>query len=325
MTSSNPTWAVVATVDEHPAVIQTFVAWHLWLGASAVYLYFDRPDDPAADIVAGLGRVDVVRCDAPYWTALCKNRPVRHQIRQVRNANHAFAKTEADWLLHIDADEFLWSDQSVSSQLAALYPWTDGAIVPVAERIHRAVGAPKGFYTGPFRRPEPRPMGAPGLTLRGLTGHAIGKAFSRAGADLSVSVHRPQRGHPPLKMETLRGVTVLHFDGLTRLQWVYKLLRKAHAFANQDGMPPSPHRQMQIDAVLENPAAAYGLYDQLKTLTPQDCADLAAAGLLLDMDFDPAEAVMAAFGNAEVPESDQYDAWLMAQKADAPTLLKLVY
>ena len=85
MTLSEPTWAVVATVDEPLAVVQTFVAWHLSLGAAHVYLYCDRPNDPVQAAVAHLPRVSVVICDDAHWLRIGKSRPRRHQVRQVAN------------------------------------------------------------------------------------------------------------------------------------------------------------------------------------------------------------------------------------------------
>ena len=79
MTLSEPTWAVVATVDEPLAVVQTFVAWHLSLGAAHVYLYCDRPNDPVQAAVAHLPQVSTVICDDVHWLRIGKSRPRRHR------------------------------------------------------------------------------------------------------------------------------------------------------------------------------------------------------------------------------------------------------
>jgi hypothetical protein len=117
MTLSEPTWAVVATVDEPPAVVQAFVAWHLSLGAAHGYLYFDRPDDPVQRAVVHLPQVSAVACDEANWLRIGKSRPRRHQVRQVANARDAYARADADWLVHIDADEFLWSQGPLTDHL----------------------------------------------------------------------------------------------------------------------------------------------------------------------------------------------------------------
>ena len=317
MTTSNPTWAVVATVDEHPALLKTFVAWHLSLGASQVFLYFDRPDDPAADQFDGMSQVNVVRCDEAYWARHSKTRPARHQVRQSRNATRTHRRARVDWLLHIDADEFLWPSKSVPAHLDEVYPWFDGATVPVAERVFVAGETPDHVFTGPFRRPAKGQADPDQITQRGLTGHAIGKAFSRVGRDLSVSIHRPQSKTTDLQIAKLAGIELLHFDGLTRLQWMYKLLRKAEAVANYDGMPPSPHRKLQIDALAEG----LDLHDELKVLEKAEIAALRDAGLILDARFAPQDALAAISANPELLKPDAFDAWLLAQYGDAfPTL-----
>jgi len=319
MTTSKPTWAIVATVDEHPALLRAFVAWHLRLGASAVYLYFDRPDDPAASLFADMSGVKTVLCDQTYWDRHAKGRPVRHQIRQTRNANRAYRRAEADWLLHIDADEFLWPVRSVADHLADVYPWTDAAVVPVAERIYVEGQDRPHVFTGAFRRPEKGVATPDDITARGLTGHAIGKSFARVGKDLSLSIHRPQRKEPAIRIAPLHGLELLHFDGLTRLQWIYKLLRKADAFANGGGMTPSPHRQRQIDHVLGDPKTAFALHDNLKVTTAEQRRVLHEKGLLLDVCFDPSETMT---GTGELLRPAELDAWILDREGDALGLLR---
>ena len=134
MVKNLPTWAVVATVDEPPAVVQAFVAWHLALGASQVFIYCDRPNDPVQSILAHLAQVTVVGCDAAHWLRVGKSRPRRHEVRQVRNARDADARAKTDWILHCDADEFVWAGVSVQSVLAGALDQTDCLVLPVTRR-----------------------------------------------------------------------------------------------------------------------------------------------------------------------------------------------
>jgi hypothetical protein len=282
-------WAVVATVDEPCVLVQCFTAWHLALGAAEVFLYFDRPDDPAADLMESWSNVRVQRCDQAHWGAA---RPIRQEIRQTRNANDAYAQFGGDWLLHCDADEFLCPDHDIPTALASVDPDCDAAIVAVAERMYHGTGA--GIFAGTFRKPFAG-SAARGLTVfggdyaltgRGLTGHALGKVMVRGGRDLGLSIHRP-KPQPNLQMQPLGGVTLLHFDGLTPLQWVVKLYRRA-VEQRHGGMPPSPHRQAQIDAILADPARALALHDRLKRPDPALLANLQRHNLVLNPRFDPA-------------------------------------
>lgn len=289
MSAFGSRWAVVATVDEPPVLVQCFAAWHLALGAAQVFLYFDRPDDPAADLLAQMAGVSVLRCDARYWAGA---RPARHQIRQTRNANHAYARCTADWLLHCDADEFLWPDGDVAAALALCGADCDAASVPVAERVYHGTGG--DIFAGVFRRPFAGPpargaalFGADyALTGRGLTGHAHGKAFARARRDLVLSIHRP-RPRAGLQVQPIAGVALLHFDGLTPLQWVLKLWRKAADHA-RGGIAPSPHRQAQLDALAADHGVGWALHDRLKRADPALLAALRRRDLLLAPPFAPA-------------------------------------
>ena len=189
MNASTPKWSVVATVDEPPALIQSFVAWHLALGASEIWLFFDRADDPAADLIAPLPDVRRVICDDQHWARIGRARPERHQIRQSLNANFAFGQSKTAWMLHCDADEFLLPNGDVGEILSGCAPETDGVVVKVAERIYLDAAQPKTIFSGGFRLPyvAPRKAGAAlfgadfDLTSRGLTGHSLGKSFSRVG------------------------------------------------------------------------------------------------------------------------------------------------
>ncbi len=324
MAGTKQTWAVVATVDEHPDLVRTFVAWHLHLGASEVHLYFDRPDDPAAEMVRALPQVRVCLCDAAHWRRLGKRRPDKHQIRQLHNATDAYAKTRADWLLHCDADEYLWPALPVADHLAEVDQGVEAAVVPVAERCFVSDAGTKTVFDGVFRRPATGKSGKDVLTQRGLTGHAIGKTFTRAGRGCQISIHRPQREVPPVALAPLSGVALLHFDGLTALHWVYKLLRKADAFAHHNGMPPAPQRQRQIEAVLEDPMAGLALYHRLKVLTPAQAKALATQDLLLHVNFDPAAALQAIFGESDLLRPADSDRWLCQQKVDAFPVLGLI-
>ena len=328
MRKDTPTWAVVATVDEPPALVQAFVAWYLSLGAEQVFIYCDRPDDPVQPMLAHLAGVTVVPCDAAHWRHLGKSRPQRHEIRQVRNARDADARAATDWILHCDADEFLWTEQPVADALARLSPETDCLVLPVAERVHRNQAPGASIFAGAFRRPF-RAQGAKGphpfgpeydLTYRGLTGHSQGKAFVRRGRSLLMSIHRPNAPGKDQQIVVERAAVdaleLLHFEGLTPAFWAYKLARMVHALAERDGMPPSPHRRRQADALIAGPEGALTLYQRLKCPDPQTVALLQSHGLWAARRFDPAPVVAQYFpGQPYDPSPEAIDRWLRIHKA----------
>ena len=327
MSQVNPSWAVVATVDEPPALVMAFVAWHLHLGACEVHLYCDNPDHPVRAMVAHLPQVRVTPCDAAHWGKLGKSRPRRHQVRQVRNARDAYGRTSADWLAHIDADEFLWAGRPVAQTLVEAAPGCDGLIVRVAERMHRPQDRGRSVLEGGFRRPfnKPPKMGARifgpdyALTYRGLTGHAQGKCFVPTKSALDLSIHRPSRrdgAEPVFDRADTDDLELLHFDGLTAAFWVYKLSRMQRALEKQDGMPPSAHRRAQADALIADPERGEALYRRLKVADAAMQAKLEDYDLWLAPGFDPSEAIARFFPDASADLSPAaMEHWLQRHKA----------
>ena len=334
MTLSEPTWAVVATVDEPPAVVQAFVAWHLALGASHVFLYCDRPDDPVQEAVAHLSQVSVFACDDAHWLQIGKSRPRRHQVRQVANARDAYARTDVGWLVHIDADEFLCPQTSISHSLSSVAEDVDCLIIPVAERVHLEGAQNLSIFEGAFRRPfvssitKGRAVFGPdyALTYKGLAGHAQGKAFVRTGRAMRLSIHRPKSTDKEREVISARAdcanLELLHFDGLTPLQWTFKLARMAHALAKRGGMPPSPHRRKQANALIAEPDRATELYYRLKGADHAQKALLQKHDLWAAPPFDPAPALAQWFPDNAVDLSPAaIDHWLWRRKVHVLSFL----
>ena len=278
MSMSKPTWDVVVTVDEHPGIVQTMVAWHLSQGAARVFLFCDRGDDPVALRFAHLREVTVYTCDTAFWQTAGIDRPARLEDRQVHNATAAYRQSKADWIIHIDADEYLWTPQGVADTLAQATSDAEGLVVPVAERMHRPDDKGMSIYEGGFRRPF-HGTGKEGraqfgrayyLTYKGLSAHAQGKTFVRTGKPLGLSIHRARSdvaGRDPHHIRLAPNqIELLHFDGLTPLHWRCKLARMAAASRNGGHLPLPRHRQRQLAAFeIEQD----DLYPRLKAADPK--------------------------------------------------------
>ncbi|PXW68724.1 glycosyl transferase family 2 [Loktanella sp. PT4BL] len=335
MLTETPSWAVVATVDEPPALLQAFVAWHLSLGAAQVFLYLDRPSAAGSVDLTHLPQVTVVACDAAHWQRFGKPRPHRHEIRQVRNAQDAYQRTAADWILHCDADEYLRAAMPVADILAGIEAETECFILGVAERVHPMGKIGAGIFDGAFRRPfqGPAKRGAAifgadfTMTNRGLTGHAQGKAFVRTGRGLHMSIHRPRRPKAGQEVVSTRATNevleLLHFEGLTPHYWFYKLSRMIQALNEDDGMPPSAHRRRQAEALMAAPELADGLYHRLKSVDAPTIKALVERGLWDDRAFDPAPVVARYFAGQVADASPQaIDDWLATNKTHVTDYLQ---
>lgn len=298
-----PGWRVAATLREPVEVAAAFACHHLDAGASRVTLFFDDPDDPAIDIVGGLDRVDVVRCDDAHWQRLAGGRPATHYQRQVLNIRAAFRATGDDWLFHIDADEFLLMPGGILPDVAPLGRRTRWLRVPVAERIWDGPGDADDLFGGVFRRPL---AGGPAAVDRvygaghahlypaGTSGHPSGKAMIRPGAPIAATAHTvtdPDTG-AILPHRPARHITLLHFDGLSKCHWALKHLRQVGRLLAGEKLYRDARRAVTVDILnADDPLArAFAWFDRIYRFDPQTLARLRASGHLLAPDLHIAAA-----------------------------------
>ena len=203
------TWSVAVTAKAPPVIAKAFIAHHLQLGASEIFIFFDDPLDPAYDLVAGMQRVHAVRCDAAHWQAATapgvahwkpesRERPIGLQERQCVNAGIAKLRCSATWICHIDIDEFLLPRTSVRHTLATVPGVADAVRLHVCENVYGSF--PRSYadvFRGPFKKALPAGQdgtvaaallyGDEGAHLsRGMQGYHQGKLFVRAAADCNI-------------------------------------------------------------------------------------------------------------------------------------------
>ena len=98
-----------------------FVNYHLNIGVSHMYLFFDDPNDDCIEALANYKQVTRIRCDSNHWENLTSKFPVTESwtmrqlgnvnysvesnldYRQILNANYAFKLAQRDgydWLIH---------------------------------------------------------------------------------------------------------------------------------------------------------------------------------------------------------------------------------
>lgn len=298
-----PSWAVVATVDEPAALVVAFATHHLAQGASRVHLFLDQPDAEAQAMLAKLPGCEVTVCDDTYWAASEKRkRPLMHTARQIHNARRVYAHTDADWLLHCDADEYV-RDGAAATQALAEAP--DAALymrLLVAERVYPdgVIGA--DIFSGAYRHAlEDYSQTGPlvygdmtGFFHFGLTGHKAGKVFTRTGIGAKVALHAPYGKLPHQVIQTTR---LLHFDGLTPLHFTLKLLRRAHEPPNSASNRHGAARSTQFLSLrgsVGDAALREALVTVLKTIDRDQITQLCALGCLDAAEFDPRPALVAA-------------------------------
>jgi hypothetical protein len=339
------TWMVHATVNEPPALLCAFVAHYLDLGADLVDLYLDRPSPEAERLLGGHDRVRLTVCTDDYWRAQgLAERPPLHMRRQVRNAARSYAALRHDWMLFCDADEFLVPEADFGGMLAALPPDVPFRRIRVVERVMRRDVPQQSIFDGIFRRPLPPEGqeetlrraygdGVAALLTKGLAGHVAGKSVLRRGTGLKPGLHKPgPRGLGPKRREAMMasgpgktwfdGVTIAHFDGMTPLHYMLKLLHKHVTRLDAGVVEPSKRtkaRQAQIAAVAASCSDAEALrrLQAILWLSPEAEATLRAAGGIAPVTLDPGATAQRLFPDAGFDYSAaRFDAALRVQYAE---------
>lgn len=299
--AQEPRWGIVATVREPSVLIVGFACHHLALGAAEVHLFFDAPNDPAAQVAATIPGVQVTICDAAYWQDAGFARPPALQTkRQTVNANRVMARSDLDWLLHTDADELLWLPGSMADEVATV---PDGSWLHIPNLERCWVGPIEGdIYGGVFRGPL---HDAPDLARSvygkrnaalsgGMGGYSAGKAMARIG-DGFLAIHklREAEGGAVRPRVEAPGARILHFDGITPAHWSLKNMRYATQGAAMNQLL-NAQRMASIGAILQAPnpeRAGARVYEALYRLTPEEATQLRDAGALFDHRVDVAGAV----------------------------------
>jgi len=125
--------AIVTTLKNAGAVIDSFIAYHLAIGFERLYLFFDDPRDADLARLSGHPSLECIPHDEKLRTAWLQSplhqvygAHVEREVMARQSLNVAIAMERArdaglGWLLHIDADELFYSPrQSVRAHFASV-------------------------------------------------------------------------------------------------------------------------------------------------------------------------------------------------------------
>lgn len=322
------------TVKEPAPLVIANVGWHLSLGASEVHVYLDDPMDPVGDQLQVVAGVNVVRCDATHWARLDgRAGDARQTRRQGLNATDAYRKTGADWMIHLDADEFLMPERPVPQIIAQyakagrflrIQPW---------ERTYLTEDAPGSLFEGGFRVPYLGKLqddqdvfwrSTPFLT-KGLTGHSAGKALMPTRQGWRIGIHSPKEEERRIRGDYVPEMALLHFDGMTPLHWMLKVLRYAHLPGEVVEGMLGGHRREQVLMALRRSHSPGGLlkfHNRLKVTDGGLRARLEDRDMFVDAPFDPANQIVAQLGYMPDLSVEGFDAILRERAGDLLDRLK---
>ena len=284
-------WGLCSTIRAPTDQVLAFVAHHLSLGADHLWLFFDDPDDPAADAVSGIAEVTVTRCDEAYWHATCKTRPESHQNRQTRNIHRVYKTAALPWIGHIDVDEFLLPARPIAEILGEVR--ADRITVRIApwEALHDP-SLPADIFTarhfraaikgGAMARARLRAFGAyAGLLTAGVLSHAAGKCFFQRGfRGLQPRLHGAYLHGERVKGDPFHpDLALLHFHAEDPDRWKHRLQFRLTRGAYRS------NPALQARLLASSPAEIDDFYAAVQTADPEVLSYLAAKGLLKEVNL----------------------------------------
>ena len=291
------TWGVVATVKADTKAILQFAAYHLDAGAHRVFVYLDEDDEAARLALKAHPKCRVTRCTQGYWRKLTGKRPVKHQVRQTRNATRVYVRADVDWLAHIDVDEFLVADEPINARLAELPKHVQTVRARPMELLAGGNGTAFKAFVPPLvwrHSVVSRIYPTFGPQLRdGFMSHNSGKLFARTSMDeVEFRIHNVFRNGEknPGEVE-LNKLRLAHRHATDWAHWM-----AAYRFRVTSGSYRSDlaagHDGMNLHSVLTGIEATKGeaglrrFFDEVCMDTPALRTRLEQAGLLQCTDLD---------------------------------------
>lgn len=310
MTSSRPSWGLVSTVKASNPAILRFCAHHLSLGATRIYLFLDDPDAQITECLTAHPQIDVIRCDATYWDNRNVRRPIKHQVRQTMNATHAYAlAADVDWLAHIDVDEFLMPESSVTQELSTLPKEAICArVTPVEvladtqELFKRKV--PKGpDYHAIMAQIYPR-FGH--LVKAGFLSHVQGKLFVKTGVSgIRYRIHNILKdGESNPGLVQLDGMELAHFHAPSWAEFLssyeFRLRKGSYRADLKPNFPRDVggvtlHEALTTLEIEQGTAGLREFYEEMSTPRQELVSKLETHGLLKRRLLSPDKAVADLF------------------------------
>lgn len=285
------TWSVVSTVHA-PAWLLSMHAAHLTaLGCRQIVYLLDRPEDfDRSAFDDACANVTFVRCDDAYWK-LYGGKPPTVPLRQIRNLEFAKLMVEGDYILHIDADEFLCVNGTVAEVLASFPQGSSSIRLQNVERI--LVTDRDRWIEGVVRKFTrdaalvQRVYGARSAFMHfGLSSYIHGKSFTRNSPDICATVHGEMVGiHEGSRCTVpLDRIMLVHFDCIAPRHWAWKLLQRAEDL--KAGLRMFPHERRMIEFVRRAPdrtAAVDRLVEAMHMAAPEAAEHWKSVGIVEEL------------------------------------------
>lgn len=298
---SDVKWGITSTILAPARDILSFAAYHLEAGAHRLYIYLDAPNPQAFDHLDAHPKIRVITCDAKYWKQRKRDRPDTHQVRQTANATHAYnRRAEVDWLIHMDADEYLVAARPIADILAERPPDPPATRVRPMEQLSGSPDSFKAFVpNGPDRmRIIADLYPTYGAYLKGgFLSHLAGKVFVRTGLEkIHVRIHNVfQDGKMLACHDRQEGIDLAHAHAKSWEDWIaaYRYRVTKGSYRPELG-PNKPYEKGGLSMhdlfqMIEGESGEDGLrafFDEVCADTPALRQRLTAQGLLREARLD---------------------------------------
>ncbi|MDF3414023.1 glycosyltransferase family 2 protein [Sulfitobacter sp. M57] len=292
------TWGISATILAPVRDILAFAAYHLEAGAHRLYIYLDDDNQAAFDALKAHPKIRPTLCNEAWWNG---KPPKKHQVRQTRNATHAYGRrAEVDWLIHMDVDEFLVAQQPVAAVLAALPPEQKIARIRPMEQLAGDGTSFKAFVpNGPDRQKIVAglyPTYGPYLK-GGFLSHLAGKCFVRSGlSGVRVQIHNAFQHDEMLQgPETTPDIDLAHCHASDWDDWYSSYRHRLEKGSYRAELAPnrprdkgglSMHELFQMIEAEGGKTALEAFFDEVCRDTPALRQRLSAQGLLKRANLD---------------------------------------
>lgn len=287
-------WRLGAILNEPLDDTLRFAAWYLEMGANGLTLLFDDPDDPAIEILSKHHKIECIRCTDKFWKKIGTSKEVRFPKRQNNALTWVYHRTQEDWLLNVDADEFVHLNKGRLRRLLGRQDAeTEMITIAPAEVIEPIKPREKFVFRLPMDRDTTWRVYEEHVMLfgprrQGLAGHADGKSIIRTGIK---GVRLRQHWAMRPDGELLRSINwtahnsaaLLHFIGLDYGHWRAKLPWRVGATGFS--RPMRARLQSLLDAG-DSEDQFEEIHHHMHRMSPKQIAQLKAEDCCLELSID---------------------------------------
>lgn len=292
--------ALVSCVHNEEDFLPAFLTYHRALGVSRAYIFTDRCTDNTDRILDEFSWITKIPVDRTKKDLTLE----QMQVVCVNQAMGLAQQEHMDWLIHIDADEFVWAGNegkdlieqaslekllneriNQDTEVVQLMPWE---LLPTETAIENFWAMRYVIKEGYLERTIYDPLKNEHHVLKRNFGHSFGKAIARVSADLITDtganwLHKKrwyQFGNaPPVKKQKIGNL--FHYVIISAQQWYKKF--KALADSTEEYWLPGRAvplyrliwRRLCL-AYTQQEAEDY--YNQWLRLSDQELQDYLAAG-----------------------------------------------